>query len=158
MTKRQCIAHFANGRGDIVTTDASGTGLGITLWQKQTDNTFPPKALASRTLNDVETNCSMAEFGIIAALRRLENFRFYLKGKLVPLYADHQTLEPLIKITEPKIPRTTKEMARKTNAIQKIKKIQNTEPTKIKYYGLFEQNPNWRTLNRGNLRKRKCYQ
>ena len=35
VTKTQCLAHFARDRDSIVTTDASRTGPGKTLWQKQ---------------------------------------------------------------------------------------------------------------------------
>ena len=39
LTGRQCLAHYAKDKDNIVATDASTTGLGITLWQKQ-DNVF----------------------------------------------------------------------------------------------------------------------
>ena len=35
LTEKPCLAHYAKDRENIVTTDASKTGLGITLWQKQ---------------------------------------------------------------------------------------------------------------------------
>ena len=38
----------------IVTTDASTTGLGITLWQKQDDGNTKPISYGSRYLNDTE--------------------------------------------------------------------------------------------------------
>ena len=34
ITEIPCLAHFARDRVNIVTTDASRTGLGITLWKK----------------------------------------------------------------------------------------------------------------------------
>ena len=38
LTKGPCLAHYAKDKENIVTTDASTTGLGITIWQKQDDN------------------------------------------------------------------------------------------------------------------------
>ena len=35
LTQKPGLAHYAKDRENIVTTDASKTGLGITLWQKQ---------------------------------------------------------------------------------------------------------------------------
>ena len=37
LTEEPCLAHYAKDRENIVTTDASKTGLDITLWQKQPD-------------------------------------------------------------------------------------------------------------------------
>ena len=34
LTEEPCLAHYGKYRENIVTTDASKTGLGITLWQK----------------------------------------------------------------------------------------------------------------------------
>ena len=38
ITEIPCLANFARDRDNIITTDASGNGLGITLWQKQIDH------------------------------------------------------------------------------------------------------------------------
>ena len=40
---------------------------------------------------------SIGELELLAVVRGLEKFRFYLYGKKVHLYTDHQALEPLIK-------------------------------------------------------------
>ena len=34
LTESPCLAHYAKEKDNIVTTDASTTGLGIRLWQK----------------------------------------------------------------------------------------------------------------------------
>ena len=52
LTEILCLAHFARGRDIIVTTDASRTGLAITLWQKQNNKTIRPIAFARRYSND----------------------------------------------------------------------------------------------------------
>ena len=35
ITEKLRLAHFARDRDDILTTEASRTGLGITLWEKK---------------------------------------------------------------------------------------------------------------------------
>ena len=87
-----------NGNKDnIVTTDASKTGLGIALWQKQSNNELKPIAFASRYLNDAEKKYSIGELELLAVVWSLERFRFHLYGKQVRLFSDHQALEPLLK-------------------------------------------------------------
>ena len=97
LTEEPCLAHYAKDRDNIVTTDASKTGLGITLWQKQSDGEIKPIAFGSRYLNESEQNYSIGELELLAVVWGLEKFRFYLYGKKVFLYTDHQALEPLIK-------------------------------------------------------------
>ena len=53
-TEEPCLAHYTNDRENIVTTDASTTGLGITLWQKQSDGEIEPIAFGSRYLKESE--------------------------------------------------------------------------------------------------------
>ena len=54
LTEGPCLAHYAKDKDNMVTTDASKTGLGITLWQKQDDGNIKPIAYGSRYLNDTE--------------------------------------------------------------------------------------------------------
>ena len=97
LTEEPALAHYAKDKDNIVSTDASKTGLGITLWQKQADGELKPIAFGSRFLNDSEKNYSIGELELLAVVWGLEKFRFYLYGKKVFLYTDHQALEPLIK-------------------------------------------------------------
>ena len=97
VTEEPALAHYAKDRDNIVTTDASKTGLGITLWQKQADGELKPIAFGSRFLNDSEKNYSTGDLELLAVVWGLEKLRFYLYGKKVFLYTDHQALEPLIK-------------------------------------------------------------
>ena len=92
-----CLAHFARDRENIVTADKSRTGLGIALWQKQNDNTIQPIAFASRYLNDAQKNSSIRELNLLAAVWRLEKFRFHVYATVVFLNTNHQALEPLFK-------------------------------------------------------------
>ena len=56
LTREPALAHYAKVRDNIVTTDASKTGLGITFWQKQADGKLKPTAFGSKFLNDSEKN------------------------------------------------------------------------------------------------------
>ena len=48
------LAHYAKDKDNVVTTDTSNTGLGITLWHKQFDGEMKPLPFGSRLLNDTE--------------------------------------------------------------------------------------------------------
>ena len=54
ITEIPSLAHFVRDRDNIVTTNASRTGLGITSWQGQKNDTVRHTAFASRYLNDAE--------------------------------------------------------------------------------------------------------
>ena len=97
LTEGPCLAHYAKDKNNIVTTDASTTGLGITLWQKQDDGNTKQIAYGSRYLNETEKRYSIGELELLAVVWGLEKFRFYLYGKKVYLYTDHQALELIIK-------------------------------------------------------------
>ena len=56
LTSQPCLAHYNGNKENIVTTDACGTGLGIALWQKQSNGDLKPIVFASRYLNDAEKN------------------------------------------------------------------------------------------------------
>ena len=78
LTEGPCLAHYAKDKESMVTTDASKTGLGITLWKKQNDGNIKPFAYGSRYLNDTEKNYSTGELEFLAVVWGLENFRIYL--------------------------------------------------------------------------------
>ena len=58
LTEGPCLAQYAKDKESMVTTDASKTGLGITLWKKQNDGNIKLFAYGSRYLNDTEKNFS----------------------------------------------------------------------------------------------------
>ena len=62
LTEGPCLAHYAKDKENIVTTDASTTGLGITLWQKQHDGNTKPIAFGSRYLIDTEKKIQSANW------------------------------------------------------------------------------------------------
>ena len=56
LTKLPCLENYNENKENIVTTDASKTGLGIALSQKQGNNELKLIAFASRYLNDADKN------------------------------------------------------------------------------------------------------
>ena len=76
LTEGPCLAHYAKDKENIVTADASTTGLGITLWQKQNNGNTKPIAYGSRYLNDTEKKYSIGELEFLAVVWGLEKFRF----------------------------------------------------------------------------------
>ena len=52
LTECPCSAHYAKDNDNMVTTDASKTGLGITLWQRQDNGDIKPIVHSNRYLND----------------------------------------------------------------------------------------------------------
>ena len=65
VTEGPSLAHYAKDKDNIVTTDASTTGLGITLWQKQDDGNTKPIAYGSRYLNETEKKHSMVKWNYL---------------------------------------------------------------------------------------------
>ena len=65
---------------------------------KQINGDIKPIAFGSRYLNDTEKNYSISKIEFLAVVQGLEEkFLFYLYGKKVHLYTDHQAVEPWIK-------------------------------------------------------------
>ena len=95
LTESPRFAHYAKDKENIVTTDASTTGLGITLWQKQDNGIQKPIAFGSRYLNETEKKFSIGGLELLSVVWGLERFRFYLYGKKVHPDTDHQALGPL---------------------------------------------------------------
>ena len=54
LTEEPALAHYTKDKNKIITTDASKTGLGITVWQIQADGILKPIAFGSGFLNDNE--------------------------------------------------------------------------------------------------------
>ena len=74
LTEGPCLAHYAKYKENLVTTGASTTGLGITLWQKQDDGNTKPIAFGSRYLNETEKKYSIGELELLAVVWDWRNF------------------------------------------------------------------------------------
>ena len=61
LTKKLCLAPYAKDKENMVTADASRTGLGVTLCQKQDSRDIKSLAFGSRYLNDTEKIYSVGE-------------------------------------------------------------------------------------------------
>ena len=141
LTEGPRLAHYTKDKDNMVTTDASKTGLGITLWQKEDDGNIKPIAYGSRYLNDTEKNYSIGESELLAVVWGLEKFRFHLYGKKVYLYTDHQALEPLMKRN-----RCNKQYsARLTRWLDRLAHfdiaIQHIAGSNLKFTDYFSRNP-----------------
>ena len=86
LTEKPCLGHYAKDEESRVTTDASNTGLGFTLWQNQDSGDMKMIAFSSRYLNNTERNYSICELELLAVVWGLKKFQFYLYGKKVHLY------------------------------------------------------------------------
>ena len=86
---------FDPGRPTIVTTDASGDGLGATLSQVQNEQEVPI-AYASHTLTAAEKNYATNEREALGVLWALEHWEPYLLGRKFTLRCDHKPLGALL--------------------------------------------------------------
>ena len=82
-------------------TDASGTGLGAVLSQKQTDSTVRPIAFASRTLQPHERNYGISELEGLGVVWAVKHFRHYLYGHHCTVLTDHEALKSLLRTPHP---------------------------------------------------------
>ena len=94
----------------MVTTDASKTGLGITLWQKQDNGEMKPIAFGSRYLNDTEKNYSIGELELLAVVWGLEKLRFFHTERMY-IYTQTTGTFNKTKSEQPPIYRKTNEIA-----------------------------------------------
>ena len=71
--------------------------IGSDLIAKGEQWRLKPIAFASRYLSDAEKKYSIGELEFLALVQGLRKLRFYLYGKQMQLFSDHQALEPLLK-------------------------------------------------------------
>ena len=85
----------------LVSTDASGQGLGAVLEQVEEDGYAHPVAYASRSLSPAETRYGISELEALAAVWALKKFRAYLLGHKTILFTDHAALKSLLDMKNP---------------------------------------------------------
>ena len=85
----------------ILETDASGSGLGAVLSQKQEDGAIRPVAYASRTLQKHERNYTISELEALAVVWATKHFHVYLYGHKCTAFTDHSALKYLLNTPHP---------------------------------------------------------
>ena len=75
--------HYNGNKGNIVTTDACKTGLGVPLRRKQSNGELKQIAFASRYLNDAEKKYSIGELELLTVVWDIERFQFHPHSKQV---------------------------------------------------------------------------
>lgn len=88
------LAYPDPNKVQILTTDASGKGIGAIL--SQSDDGSPEGeqviAYASRTLRGAETRYATTHLEALAVVAGMHHFRHYLRGRKFVLYTDHSAL------------------------------------------------------------------
>jgi hypothetical protein len=77
----------------ILETDASDTGLGACLLQKNDKEQMVPIRWASKKLTKTEQNYAITEKELYAVVWGMEHFSYQLKGRKFNLITDHKALE-----------------------------------------------------------------
>jgi hypothetical protein len=95
---RPCLAPVNFDREFILTTDASGVGLGAILSQQNEFGKEHPCAYASRTLTEAEQKWAPTMLEHLAMVWGCRHFKPYLAGKHFRLRTDHQPLVSLNRV------------------------------------------------------------
>ena len=154
LTEKSRLAYFVRDRDKIVTTDTSWTGLGIPLWRKQNSKTIQPIVSASRPSNNARKKHVIGELKFLAAVIELKKSGFYLYGKLLYIYTNHQAWEPLFKQNRAH----QKYRARVTRWLQTSTLRYLDNEYCWKPYGILKLISNRRSSNRGKICRRTCQQ
>ena len=101
LKKRVCLKYPDFSRGFIIFTDASKTGMGASLNQKDQDGNLRPLAFASRTLSLSETRFPIVELECAAIVWALKTFRNIILGHDIEIFTDHKPLVFLFRHADP---------------------------------------------------------
>jgi hypothetical protein len=97
------LQHPDYEREFIVMTDASGSGLGAVLSQKDDNGKEYVIAYASRGLRGAEVNYPITELECLAVMFAIQHFHKYLIGRKFQVITDHSALKTLMNVK--KIPK-----------------------------------------------------
>ena len=92
---------FGEGIKFVLETDASTSGLGAVLSQKQQDGRLHPVAYASRKLQPAEENYAITELETLGIVWAVKYFRPYLLGHKVIVYSDIAACMSLLNCSNP---------------------------------------------------------
>ena len=96
------VLAFPNFEKDfLLETDASTSGLGAVLAQRQDDGKVRPVAYASRTLQAHEKNYGISELEALGVVWAVKHFRPYIYGHHCVVYTDHVALKALLNTPQP---------------------------------------------------------
>ncbi|MCP3663135.1 MAG: DDE-type integrase/transposase/recombinase, partial [Gammaproteobacteria bacterium] len=95
------LAHPDFTKMFVLTADASVTGLGAILSQKDESGKEKPVAYASRTLTKAERNYAVVELEALGVVWAVAHFRCYLFGRHFEIYTDHSPLKWIMTTTNP---------------------------------------------------------
>ncbi|CAF1143378.1 unnamed protein product, partial [Brachionus calyciflorus] len=84
----------------IVETDACDLGIGGVLSQ-ECEKITRPVAFYSKTLSPAEQKYSTSEKELLAIVKTVENFKYFLFGRTFKIVTDHQPLKWLSSVKEP---------------------------------------------------------
>lgn len=93
LTTAPVLAHPDYTKPFIVHTDASTTGLGVGLSQKDAEGNEHPIVYLSRTLSPAENNYSSTEMECLAPIWALKKLHPYLDGSTFKIITDHSALQ-----------------------------------------------------------------
>ena len=96
----EVLAYYNPEAETEVTVDASPSGLGAVLRQKQGDGIWKPVSYASRALTSVESRYGQVERECLAVYFGINRFKMYLYGLKFKVYTDHKPLIPMFKSTK----------------------------------------------------------
>ena len=88
-----CLARPRSDLPFLVTPDASGVALGVTLSQVHEDGMERPVYYASRVLTAAERKWSPTELEALGCIWGCERMRPYIYGRPFVLRTDHRNLE-----------------------------------------------------------------
>jgi hypothetical protein len=95
LISKPVLAHpdFSSDRPFILNTDASDWAIGAELSQVQPDGTEKAIAYASNLLNRAESNYSTTRKELLAVVKFMNEFRYFLLGRFFKVRTDHSALQ-----------------------------------------------------------------